>query len=102
MDYGDVRHRVVAVVCHFRTDAEWLAELLIDLEEDEPARLNVMEALRQPSTSIHEGSRIATSRCGRESTSRSSPSYADIEEQQSSLLTGGPHGHLASRTAHAA
>ncbi len=32
---------------HQRADAEWLAELLIDLEEDEPARLHLVEALRQ-------------------------------------------------------
>jgi hypothetical protein len=30
-----------------RADAEWLAELLIDLEEDEPARLYLVEAFRQ-------------------------------------------------------
>jgi hypothetical protein len=30
-----------------RADAEWLAELLIDLEEDEPARLHLVAALRQ-------------------------------------------------------
>jgi hypothetical protein len=30
-----------------RADAEWLAELLIDLEEDERARLHLIEALRQ-------------------------------------------------------
>jgi hypothetical protein len=30
-----------------RTDAEWPAELLIDLEEDEPARLHLIEALRE-------------------------------------------------------
>jgi hypothetical protein len=30
-----------------RADAEWLAELLIDLEEDEPARLHLVEALNQ-------------------------------------------------------
>jgi hypothetical protein len=29
-----------------RADAEWLAELLIDLEENEPARLYLVEALR--------------------------------------------------------
>lgn len=29
-----------------RADAEWLAELLIDLEEDEPARLHLVAALR--------------------------------------------------------
>jgi hypothetical protein len=29
-----------------RADAEWLAELLIDLEEDESARLHLVEALR--------------------------------------------------------
>jgi hypothetical protein len=28
-------------------DAEWLAELLIDLEEDDPARLHLIDALRQ-------------------------------------------------------
>jgi hypothetical protein len=27
-------------------DAKWLAELLIDLEEDEPARLRLVAALR--------------------------------------------------------
>lgn len=32
---------------HQRADAEWLAELLIDLEEDEPARLQLVAALRQ-------------------------------------------------------
>jgi hypothetical protein len=31
---------------HQRVDAEWLAELLIDLEEDEPARLRLVAALR--------------------------------------------------------
>jgi hypothetical protein len=31
---------------HRREDAEWLAELLIDLEEDEPARLRLVAALR--------------------------------------------------------
>jgi hypothetical protein len=31
---------------HQRADAEWLAELLIDLEEDEPARLRLVAALR--------------------------------------------------------
>jgi hypothetical protein len=31
---------------HQREDAEWLAELLIDLEEDEPARLRLVAALR--------------------------------------------------------
>jgi hypothetical protein len=30
-----------------RADAEWLAELLIDLEEDEPARLHLVAALRE-------------------------------------------------------
>jgi hypothetical protein len=30
-----------------RADGEWLAELLIDLEEDEPARLRFVEALRK-------------------------------------------------------
>jgi hypothetical protein len=30
-----------------RADGEWLAELLIDLEEDEPARLHMVEALRR-------------------------------------------------------
>jgi hypothetical protein len=30
-----------------RADAEWLAELLIYLEEDELARLHLVEALRQ-------------------------------------------------------
>jgi hypothetical protein len=30
-----------------RADAGWLAELLIDLEEDGPARLHLIEALRQ-------------------------------------------------------
>jgi hypothetical protein len=30
-----------------RVDGEWLAELLIDLEEDEPARLHLVAALRQ-------------------------------------------------------
>jgi hypothetical protein len=30
-----------------RADGEWLAELLIDLEEDEPARLYLVEALRR-------------------------------------------------------
>jgi len=30
-----------------RADAEWLAELLIDLEEDEPARMQLIDALRQ-------------------------------------------------------
>lgn len=29
-----------------RADGEWLAELLIDLEEDEPARLQLVAALR--------------------------------------------------------
>jgi hypothetical protein len=29
-----------------RADAEWVAELLIDLEEDEPARLRLVSALR--------------------------------------------------------
>jgi hypothetical protein len=29
-----------------RADTEWLAELLIDLEEDEPARLHLIEGLR--------------------------------------------------------
>jgi hypothetical protein len=29
-----------------RADGEWLAELLIDLEEDEPARLHLVAALR--------------------------------------------------------
>ena len=29
-----------------REDAAWLAELLIDLEEDEPARLRLVAALR--------------------------------------------------------
>jgi hypothetical protein len=29
-----------------RADAEWLAELLIDMEEDEPAQLHSVEALR--------------------------------------------------------
>lgn len=29
-----------------RADGEWLAELLIDLEEDEPARLRLVAALR--------------------------------------------------------
>jgi hypothetical protein len=32
---------------HQRQDAAWLAELLIDLEEDEPARLRLVAALRQ-------------------------------------------------------
>jgi hypothetical protein len=31
---------------HQREDAAWLAELLIDLEEDEPARLRLVAALR--------------------------------------------------------
>jgi hypothetical protein len=31
---------------HRREGAEWLAELLIDLEEDEPARLRLVAALR--------------------------------------------------------
>lgn len=31
---------------HQRADGEWLAELLIDLEEDEPARLQLVAALR--------------------------------------------------------
>ena len=31
---------------HQRQDAEWLAELLIDLEEDEPARLRLVAALQ--------------------------------------------------------
>jgi hypothetical protein len=30
-----------------RADAEWLAELLIDLEEDESARLHLIEALQR-------------------------------------------------------
>jgi hypothetical protein len=30
-----------------RADGEWLVELLIDLEEDEPARLLLVEALRR-------------------------------------------------------
>ena len=30
-----------------RADGEWLAELLIDLEEDEPARMQLIDALRQ-------------------------------------------------------
>jgi hypothetical protein len=29
-----------------RPDGEWLAELLIDLEEDEPARLNLIAGLK--------------------------------------------------------
>jgi hypothetical protein len=29
-----------------RADGEWLAEVLIDLEEDEPARLHLVAALR--------------------------------------------------------
>lgn len=32
---------------HQRAHAEWLAELLIDLEEDEAARLQLVAALRQ-------------------------------------------------------
>jgi hypothetical protein len=32
-----------------RADAEWLAELLIDLEEDEVPRLHLVEALRRVS-----------------------------------------------------
>lgn len=35
------RHRRL----HQRADAEWLAELLMDLEEDEPARLRLVAAL---------------------------------------------------------
>jgi hypothetical protein len=31
---------------HHRQDVEWLAELLIDLEEDGPARLRLVAALR--------------------------------------------------------
>jgi hypothetical protein len=31
---------------HQREDAAWLAELLIDLEEDEPARLRLVAALQ--------------------------------------------------------
>jgi hypothetical protein len=30
-----------------RADAEWLAELVIDLEEDEPARLHLIAGLRR-------------------------------------------------------
>jgi hypothetical protein len=30
-----------------RADADWLAELLIGLEEDEPARLHLTDALRR-------------------------------------------------------
>jgi hypothetical protein len=30
-----------------RDDTEWLAELLIDLEEDEPARLQMVAVLRE-------------------------------------------------------
>jgi hypothetical protein len=30
-----------------RADADWLAELLIDLEEDEIARLHLIEAIRR-------------------------------------------------------
>jgi hypothetical protein len=33
-----------------RDDAAWLAEVLIDLEEDEPARLHLIEALRRVAT----------------------------------------------------
>lgn len=32
---------------HQRADAEWMAELLIDLEEDKAARLRLVSALRQ-------------------------------------------------------
>lgn len=71
MDPGEIASRVVAAVgeagarelldvptrsesdhaamigrLSLRADAEWLAELLIDLEEDEPARLHLMNALR--------------------------------------------------------
>jgi hypothetical protein len=30
-----------------RADAEWLAEMLIDLEEDEPARLRLIASVRE-------------------------------------------------------
>jgi hypothetical protein len=42
-------HRRAALIgrLSLRADAEWLAELLIDLEEDEPARLNLVAALRR-------------------------------------------------------
>lgn len=33
-----------------RADGEWLAELLVDLEEDEPARLHLVEVLRRAIT----------------------------------------------------
>ncbi len=35
---------------HLRDDAAWLAELLVDLEVDEPARLHLTEALRRVGT----------------------------------------------------
>jgi hypothetical protein len=43
-----------------RADAEWLAELLIDLEEDEPTRLHLIEALRHnPKTHrVHAGGQL--------------------------------------------
>jgi hypothetical protein len=35
-----------AVRLSLRADGEWLVELLIDFEEDEPARLHLVAALR--------------------------------------------------------
>jgi hypothetical protein len=71
VDYDDIRSRVIGAVgeagarelldvltrseadraaligrLSLRADAEWLAELLLDLEVDEVARLHLVEALR--------------------------------------------------------
>jgi hypothetical protein len=43
---------------HQRQDVEWLAELLIDLEEDEPARLRLIEALKSVPLLVDSGQEL--------------------------------------------